>query len=474
MSARQAARDDPDAGTALPIDLEALRIQRGKPAPGSYGSARRSSRLGRPLLALLLFGLGAAAAWFYRGGDLGPADARPTVEVARVRLVDRAQRQRAAGFSAAGWVKLPRYHPVVVTPLVEGRLEEVLVIEGDAVEKGQVIARIYAKDYEAELEAKDAAVEAAAAEVEKMTAGYRKQEVAEARAEVDRLEAELDQARVELDRSRRLQPSGAVPLEQVQRDETRVETLEAGLVKARLRVELLEEGFRAEDVALAKAQREKAEAERDLAKLRLEYTQIRSPMTGVVLERLGHSGQWVTPREGVIASLYDPQDLEARVDVNQDDLAKVFVGQTVEITSRAEPKRKYAGEVFLIEPLADLVKNTVAVRVKIAPTDVHLLHPDMVVAVRFLPPSGAEEAVEPASVEEARPIVSLPEAAVLREGDTTYVYVLEGDAVARRDVRLGELVEGSFEVREGLRGGERVVVKGQEGLASGAKVRAAP
>ena len=218
-----------------------------------------------------------------------------------------------------------------------------------------------------------------------MEAGYRTQEVDEARSAMDRLQAELEQARVELERSKKLEPSGAIPLEQVQRDATRVQTLEADVEKARLRVELLEEGYRKEDVALALAQRQKAEAQRDLAALKLGYTTIRSPMSGVVLERLGHRGQWVTPRDGVIASLYDPSDLEVRVDVNQDDLPKVFVEQTVEITSRAEPQRQYAGRVFLIEPKADLVKNTVPVRVKIAPSENHLLHPDMVVAVRFLP-----------------------------------------------------------------------------------------
>ena len=99
----------------------------------------------------------------------------------------------------------------------------------------------------------------------------------------------------------------------------------------------------------------------------------------------GTAGQWVKPEDGVVVSLYDPADLEARVDVNQDDLPKVYVGQSVEITSRAEPKRKYAGRVFLIEPKADLVKNTVSVRVKVEPVERHLLYPDMVVAVRFLP-----------------------------------------------------------------------------------------
>jgi HlyD family secretion protein len=470
MSALEAPREQPDAGPKVPIDLEELRIHRDAPV---FAASRRGSLLGRLLVALLLLGVGGAAVWFYLGGTLSPRATLPSVEVARVRVTGRAERARAAGFAAAGWVKLPRYHPVLVTPLVEGRVEELTVIEGDAVEEGQVLARLYAKDYEAQLAASEAAVLAACAECEKMAAGSRKQEVEQSRSEIERLEAELAQAHLILERSRRLQPSGAISLEELQVDETKVETLEATIAKERQGLGLLVEGFRVEDIALAQARRAKAEAERDLAQLKLGYTEIRSPMQGVVLERLAAKGQWVAPREGTIVSLFDPLDLEARVDVVQDDLSKVFVGQTVEITTRAEPNRRYAGEVFLIEPRADLVKNTVGVRVKIAPTESPILHPDMVVKVRFSASEDVEAAPEAEPEQVAEPIVTVPEAAVLRAGDATFVYVIASERAQRADVALGNLANGWYVVESGLRGGEHVAVTGQARLKPGAKVQVA-
>jgi len=83
-----------------------------------------------------------------------------------------------------------------------------------------------------------------------------------------------------------------------------------------------------------------------------------------------------------------------RVDVNQDDLARVSIGQRVEITSRAEPGVTHPGRVVRIEPRADEVKNTVPVRVTIEGAGGRLLYPDMVVKARFLDASTDETTEE--------------------------------------------------------------------------------
>lgn len=348
--------------TAMGVDLNDLRIE--------HEDRTRRGRGASPMWKVLFFFLlllvsVATLVYFVR---FAPPAQAAAVQVERVGMAADG-RHEAAGptgtFSAAGWVKLPRYHPVLVTPLVEGRIEEIRVIEGDRVTAGQTIARLYAEDLRATLDGAEAAVKAAEAEHDKLKAGYRPQEVADARAEVARLEAERDTARTILANSEKLRPSGAIPEEEWLRDRTRVETLSQALLQAEERLALLVEGFRREDIALAAAALEKARADRALARLRLGYTDIRSPIDGVVLQRLAARGQWLEPGRGAIVSLYDPADLEARVDVNQDDIACVFPGQKVEVTSRVESDRVDEGRVVLIEPQADLVKNTVPVRVKL-------------------------------------------------------------------------------------------------------------
>lgn len=456
----------------MTLDLQDLRIDHEK----ETRAARGGSRVWMVLFFILL--LVSAAAVLYllefrptRGGE---------VEVRVERVVvpgagSRGGRSDATGaFSAAGWIKVPRYHPVFVTPLTAGRLDEIKVIEGDRVTRGQVIARLYDGDFRSALEVSLAAERAAQAELEKREAGFRPQEVAEARAEVDRLDAELATAREILNHSRKLHPSGAIPLEELQKDEMKVATVVATRAKALERYKLMQEGFRREDIALAGAARAKTKAERELAELQLGYATVKSPMDGRVLERMASAGQWVTPAEGKVVSLYDPTDLEARVDVNQDDIGKVYVGQRVEVSTRAEPQKIYPARVVLLEPLADETKNIVRVRAKLEISDGELLYPQMVVKARFLAKSTPAAKPKPgADAVKPKPI-TVPVVAVARVGEATWVLLVESGRLVKRQVTLGKLANGRYAVTRGLEGGEQVVVSGTEGLSPGAAVRVAP
>jgi RND family efflux transporter MFP subunit len=466
---------DPDEGPAFDVDLEALRIHRDDDGHAAAygvggGGERRPVRVRRwPLFLVLLLLLGAVG---FAAFSFDPPSRQPKVRVKieRVPAWEVKGAPLGKGFSAAGWVKLPLHHPVQVTPLVEGRVEAIDVIEGDPVAENQVIARLYARDYQARYEVSEASVRAARATHEKMKAGYRTQEVAEAKAEVEGLEAELAVASRILERSRELEPTGAIPLEELQLDETKVETLEAKLSRARERLALLVEGYRHEDVDLAAAALAKAEAERDLAKLQLDYCEIRSPIRGVVLQRHASRGQWLKPNTGLIVDVYDPTDLQARVDVNQDDVSRVYVGQVVEVTTRVEPGHVYAGRVVLIEPKADLVKNTVPVRVKLTGLDGKaLLYPDMVVTARFLtkPPDPSEVPV--------RPEITVAAAAVLpaSAGNPGAVWIVDSGVLRRSPVVLGETRGERVVVTKGLMGGERVVVNPLPGFEDGVAVQIA-
>jgi HlyD family secretion protein len=114
-------------------------------------------------------------------------------------------------------------------------------------------------------------------------------------------------------------------------------------------------------------------------------------------------------------------------------------------------------------PTADRQKATVLVRIAFEGLDPRIL-PDMGVKVTFL--KEEEEAAAPA----ARPATLLPRAAVQSDATNSFVYVLTGDMVDRRAVKVGGADGDRVEVLGGLRAGDRVVVSPLQSLTSGAKV----
>lgn len=98
-------------------------------------------------------------------------------------------------FTAGGWIEAPFPFPVMVSPLIEGRLDELLVWEGQKVEKDAVIARLYRRDFENALQLAEARVAAAAARLAKLEAGNRAQEIEKARAEMQEAEAQAETAK---------------------------------------------------------------------------------------------------------------------------------------------------------------------------------------------------------------------------------------------------------------------------------------
>ena len=106
------------------------------------------------------------------------------------------------------------------------------------------------------------------------------------------------------------------------------------------------------------------------AELAVSRTQVRSPVAGVVLVRLVEPGQRLMPDAnnpfaGVVLRVYDPANLQVRVDVPLADAAKVAVGDAVEITIETLPDRTFHGAISRSLSEANLQKNTVQVKVVI-------------------------------------------------------------------------------------------------------------
>lgn len=151
-------------------------------------------------------------------------------------------------------------------------------------------------------------------------------------------------------------------------------------------------------VQAAEAVVQQIEGIRDSAKVALDWTVIRSPIDGVVLEKLAVAGALVTPQSfggskgpsTALVALADPQDLQVEIDVNETDLPKVFVGQRCRVTPEAFPDKSYGGYVAERAPEASRQKGTLQIKVQIEKPD-EFLTPELSAKVEFLqaPPASS-------------------------------------------------------------------------------------
>jgi HlyD family secretion protein len=390
-------------------DLSVLRMER-------EGAANKPVEAGRSRRLLVGLVVLAAAAIFAVVAVPRLPWIAPEIEAATVRVLtpgEASQVLTATGYTYA------RERASVGAKII-GRVERLLVDEGDRVRRGDTIAVLDSDDLVAELQQRRAAL-------------------LEARAN-------LADAQRQESRFARLLAEKAIAQAEYDAEATRLEVMEA-------------------HVAVAEANLANARA-------RLQYAVIRAPIPGVVIERRIEVGEMVAPggfttqqATGAIVRIANPESLEVEADINESYISRLSLGQPSVIRVDAVPGREYRGRLRQIVPTADRQRAVVQVKVTIDDRDDRLL-PDMSCNVTFL-----EEESQAESTAVGGPMVVAPQASVLQDADGSHVYVLVDDRVRRIAVELGEEVGDDVEIRSGLSGGERVAVTGFAGLEDGRRVR---
>ncbi len=304
-----------------------------------------------------------------------------------------------------------------VSSKILGRLAWIGVTEGSRVREGEVIARLESADVQAAAMA--------------------------ARANAASVEAQLTQAKRDLVRTQALRRDNLVSDADLEGAQTRADVLAAQLGAAK--------------------------AEAALAQANLENTNVRAPFAGTVLRKDAEVGEIVAPSSAgggltrtAIVTMADLQTLEVEVDVNEAYIAQVRNGQPARITLDAYPDTSFRGRVRQVVPTADRQKATVLVKVSILDHDPRIL-PEMGAKVVFEAGAGAPVAVA------ARRVLA-PESAVVQTSGGAYVWVVRDGRVRRENVDVGGTRDGRVEIRQGLSGGESLVLQPPAGLADGGRV----
>lgn len=268
-----------------------------------------------------------------------------------------------------------------------GRVESVAVREGDVVKQGDALAALRRTEAQARRDQAAAQLAAAQARLAELARGFRGEEVAQARAEDDAAAKRLADAERELERADRLFAGGAISREAHDKAVLARDVARAQRAKAAEQLQLMQRGYRAEQVEAARAQVAQAEATLAAADAGLDDMTIEAPFGGIVTLRHREPGESVTAGAPVL-TLMDPEDRWVRIYVREDRIGAVPLGAPATIKSDTFPDKTYAGEVVFVASEAEFTPKNVqtseervrlvyAVKVRITDDPAHELKPGM-------------------------------------------------------------------------------------------------
>jgi len=230
--------------------------------------------------------------------------------------------------------------------------------EGDPVRSGEVIARLDAEPYAREVGEARGQVASLRARLQMLEAGNRPQEIAQARALVREREVTSANAERVFKRQEELLQSKAVAIQERDDAEAHYREADARLKSAREQLALLEAGFRAEEIAQAKADLIRSEAALASAELRQEDTVLRSPSDGVVLTRAQEPGA-ILPVGAIVLTVSLKEPVWVRAYVPEMLLGRLAPGMKVQIYTDSRPSRPYHGQIGYISPRAEFTPKNV-------------------------------------------------------------------------------------------------------------------
>jgi multidrug resistance efflux pump len=259
-------------------------------------------------------------------------------------------------------------HEVVVSPQIAGRIERLLVEEGETVSKDQMLAVLAPDELMQEREFYSATAEGVGSQVAESEAALRLQEqqtrdsIAQAEATLASTEsqqaaaqAELENARITQERAEKMQRDGIGTMEQLDQARTAYEVAKSKIAALAKQIDAQKAAValaksNAEQIAIRRSQlmtnrqqQAAADAQRAKADVRLAYTEIHAPIAGLIDVRAARTGEVVNPGQAVV-TIVNPDDLWVRADVEETYIDRIRIGD--KLTVRLPSGEERQGTLF--------------------------------------------------------------------------------------------------------------------------------
>lgn len=241
---------------------------------------------------------------------------------------------------------------------VAGRILKRAVDQGDRLKPGDLLAAIDHEKLDMELQGAEGVLREADAHLDLLNNGFRKEDVQKAQEALQEAEIVFDNAKREYERVQKLFAHKVAPEDTRDTVETNYKSARKRYERAKQDYQMLQSGYRAEDIAAGQAARDSAGAAVNLVKRRIKDATILSPCTGVISERYIEPGELVSVGS-ILFSIIDLQDMWIMAYVSEKNLGKVKLGQSAAVSVDSFPGRTFPGKIIFISPEAEFTPKNI-------------------------------------------------------------------------------------------------------------------
>lgn len=344
-----------------------------------------------------------------------------------------------------------------------GKITYVNVEIGDTVRKDELLAALDTKDLELQLKDAEAKVEAAVAQLQSTETVNYENKIKIAQVTVEQAQIAFDRANRDLESAQALYDAGALSKSELDSAQTSYGLAKASLNSAVLEFEEIQKGASDYVKQGYMAQVEQAKAYRDIILRNIKKQRVIAPISGVVIDKLVYVNS-IVPAATPAFVIGSTDELELAADILVEDIDKVSIGNFVEISGKSIGNAILKGKVSKIAPAAktavsSLGVNQKRVAVTIALTEgIGSLKPGFSVDIKIITMQKSD-------------VISIPDSAVFEYDGYDSVLVIENGKTVIRKVNRGIESRNSVEILEGLNENESVVVKPDNDIKEGMKIK---
>ncbi len=379
-------------------------------------------------------------------------ESQPVVQVQAEQVVPQSISQYVTGDAV-----LAPIAQAAITPKIAAPVKKFYVTRGSKVKKGELLAVLDNADLAAAALDNKGSYEQAQAAYSTATKASIPADLQAAKLGLDQAKANLDVAQKMYDSRKSLFQQGAIPGQEVDTAKASLVQAQSAYDRAKTHFEAFKAVSHADALKAAAGQLASAKGKYENAEAQLKFSEIRSPISGVVTDRSLYAGETASAGTPLI-TVMDVSALLAKTHLPEDAARTLKVGQPASVTLDGG-SQSFPGTVSLVSPALDPGSTTIEVWVKV---------PNKNGGLKAGTP--VQVSIKSKTVKDA---LVVPKEAVLTgpDGKHTVMVVDSSNVAHQREVRIGISDNGKVQVIDGLKAGETVVTNGAYAMADKTKVK---